>query len=71
MMWSDLAAIAFMASTCALGCAVGAVVELFRKPQDLSWRKEPTIGDVRNLKIPTVDHLGRREPTLSATLEKP
>ena len=70
MNWSDLMAIGFLASTAGLGYIVSVIAaQLFpSEPEDLSWRKEPTIGDPSKIKIPEVDHLGRREPTLSKEL---
>ena len=70
MNWSDLMAIGFLASTAGLGYIVSVIAaQLFpSEPEDLSWRKEPTIGDISKIEIPEVDHLGRREPSLSKEL---
>ena len=68
MNWSDLMAIGFFASTAGLGCIIGVgIARLFpHTPEDLSWRKEPTISRNNKIEIPEVDHLGRREPTLKS-----
>ena len=70
MNWSDLMAIGFLASTAGAGYVLAQLVaRLFpSEPEDLSWRKEPTIGDISKIEIPEVDQLGRREPTLSKEL---
>lgn len=64
-MFSQSVLLIFVAPA-AIGIALGYALSR-RKPkfEDLSWRKEPTLGTFTPTDVDlSVDHLGRKEPTL-------
>jgi len=46
------------------GAILGLILSLRKPTNDTSWRKEPPQLDKINYDHNTVDHLGRKEPTL-------
>lgn len=65
MMHTDWLALVLFVVPAILGGAIGYLWSLApERSKDLAWRREPSLGNWRNIQIPEVDHLGRKEPTL-------